>query len=431
MALPDQTPSDEERTLRVDCIVPGGDGLARRADGCVVFIPRTAPGDVVEVEYTEERRNWRRARVVRLVTPGKDRCVPPCQYYDRCGGCQLQHLSYQAQLDAKAAVVLDCLRRLGGVELPQLDVEPSPKQLAYRNRISLTVRSSGTELLAGYHGLDDPDSVVDIVQCPLAEEPINSAWGSLRANLQDLTRRRRADARLTVRATTDGQVGLVIESEKGGTTMSESVRDVAGIDAVWWVDRKGRLTAGSRDQHLQERWGPYQIPLPGSAFLQVNREAAVTMDIYVRSQCHGEPGHTVIDAYCGFGLRSLELAREGKQVTAIDVDGLSVEVGSRLASEHGLAVRFVAAAVERILESILPADIVILNPPRRGVVPRVLKALTKQPPTRIVYVSCDPATLARDIKGLGTRYRLTQCRAFDLFPQTAHVETVATLTRLG
>jgi len=431
MALTDQNSPNEERTLRVERIVPGGDGLARRADGCVVFIPRTAPGDVVEVDYTEQRRNWRRARVARLVTPGEDRCVPPCQYYDLCGGCQLQHLSYQAQLDAKAAVVLDCLRRLGGLTLPHLDVEPSPQQLAYRNRIAFTVRSSGAELLAGYHGLDDPDSVVDVTHCPLAEEPINAAWSSLRVSLPDLTRRGRADARLTLRATADGQVGLVVESEKGGTAISEGAGDIAGIDAVWWIDRKGRLTAGSRDLHLSERWGPYQIPLPGTAFLQVNREAAATMDTYIRSQCHGEAGRAIIDAYCGFGLRSLELARDGTSVTAIDVDGQSVEVGSRLASEHGLEVRFVAAAVERVLESMLPADIVILNPPRRGVVPRVLESLTKQPPFRIVYVSCDPATLARDIKGLSTRYQLTQCRAFDLFPQTAHVETVATLTRMG
>jgi 23S rRNA (uracil1939-C5)-methyltransferase len=273
--------------------------------------------------------------------------------------------------------------------------------------------------------------VVDIDHCPLAEEPINAAWISLRASLQDLTRRGRADARLTVRATADGQVGLVVESEQRGTTISGGVGDVAGLDAVWWVDRKGRLTAGSRDQHLNERWGPYQIPLPGTAFLQVNREAAATMDAYIRTQCHGEAGRNIVDAYCGFGLRSLELARDGTRVTAIDLDGQSVEVGSRLASEHGLTVRFVAAAVERVLESMLPAETVILNPPRRGVVPRVLDALLKQPPGRIVYVSCDPATLARDLKGLSTRYQLTACRAFDLFPQTAHVETVATLTRNG
>jgi 23S rRNA (uracil1939-C5)-methyltransferase len=180
---------------------------------------------------------------------------------------------------------------------------------------------------------------------------------------------------------------------------------------------------------LNERWGPYEIPLPGNAFLQVNREAAAAMDTYVRAQCRGETGRAIIDAYCGFGLRSLELARDDTPVTGIDIDGPSVEVASRLASGHGLTVRFVAAAVERVLTSLLPAEIVILNPPRRGVVPRVLEALKKQPPDRIVYVSCDPATLARDIKGLCAHFQLTQCRAFDLFPQTAHVETVATLTR--
>jgi len=429
MTPPNKEPINEDRTLRIDRIVPGGDGLARREDGCVVFVPRTAPGDVVEVEYTEDRKNWRRARVARLVAPGGDRCAPPCRYYDRCGGCQFQHLAYEAQLEAKAAVVIDCLRRLGGVTLSQLDVTPSPRQLAYRNRITLTVRSSGPTLQAGYHGVDDPNEVIDIESCPLAEAPINAAWQSLRASLLDITQPGRADVRMTLRATARGTVGLTIESVPGGTAISQGVGGVAGVNAIWWVDRKGRVRARAGDKHLNERWGAYDIPLPGTSFLQVNREAASAMDANVLARCQGESERSIVDAYCGFGLRSLELVRGGKRVTAVDIDRRSVDTARRLASEHGLEARFVAAPVERALASLLPADVVILNPPRRGVAPHVLEALKKQPPARIVYVSCDPATLARDIKGLSTRFQLTECRAFDLFPQTAHVETVATLTR--
>jgi 23S rRNA (uracil1939-C5)-methyltransferase len=428
---PEHDPHGDETTLRVERIVPGGDGLARRPDGCVVFIPRTAPGDVVEVDYTEERRNWRRARVKRLIEPGGDRQTPPCDYYDRCGGCQFQHLDYQSQLRVKTGIVLDCLRRLGGVELPHLDIEHSPKPLAYRNKITLALRGDPSGPRAGYHGADDPDAIVDVAECPLAEDPINEVWRSLRADLPGLTRPGQRDARLTLRATTGGQVGLLVESPPGGIDVSRDVVNVAGLDVIWWTDHKGRMVAEAGSRQLREGWGPFEFLLTGTSFLQVNREAAAVMDDYIRAQCAGDQGRTVVDAYCGFGLRALELARQGARVTAVDIDAGSVEVGSRLASDHGIAVRFVAGAVERVLKSLLPACTVILNPPRRGVARPVLKALTTQPPDRIVYVSCDPATLSRDLKGLGSRFQLTACRAFDLFPQTAHVETVVTLDRTG
>jgi 23S rRNA (uracil1939-C5)-methyltransferase len=430
MAEPDEKSRDEATRLSIERIVSGGDGMAHGPDGCVVFVPRTAPGDVVEVEYTLEQRHWRRARVVRMVTPGADRSEPPCPYYPRCGGCQLQHLRYEAQLEVKSAIVIDCLRRLGKVTLSSLAVEPSPNRLAYRNRISLVVRGRGAGIVAGYHALNDTDEVVDITTCPLAERPINDAWASLHEKLRDVTVPGRADARLTLRATSEGQVGLAIETTRGGLAVSDGVVDIAGLDAVWWVDTRGRVAAGAGKEHLSERWGPYEIPLAGTAFLQVNREASALLDDHVAEQCLGAQGRRVVDAYCGFGLRALELARNGAIVTGIDVDRSSIEAAARLAAERGLSARFAAATVERALASHLPADVVILNPPRRGVSRRALDALARRPARRIVYVSCDPATLARDIKMLGPQFHLTQCRAFDLFPQTAHVETVATLEPL-
>jgi len=426
----DPTSNSDEHTLRIDRVVAGGDGLARRADGCAVFVPRTAPGDVVEVEYTEERKNWKRARVVRVVESGPGRGEPACPYYERCGGCQLQHLNYSAQLDVKAGIVIDALRRLGGVTLERLAVEPSARQVGYRNRVSLTLRTAGSTLLLGYHGQKDPNEIVSIASCPIAEDPVNNAWAALRENLRDVVRLGNADARLTIRATTEGRVGLAIEGESGGTAISKAVTRIDAFDAVWWLDRKGRVISGKGDDHLDERWGPYEFPIAGSAFLQVNREAATVLDDYVREQCHGAEGRKVVDAYCGFGLRALELARDGASVTAIDIDHRSIDAASRLSVQHGIPVHFVAAPVERALTSYLPADIVVLNPPRRGVAAEVVDTLNKQQAQHIVYVSCDPATLARDIKRLSQNYALTECRAFDLFPQTSHVETVATLQRI-
>lgn len=430
MVAIDDTIEDEQGTLHIERIISGGDGLARRADGCVVFVPRTAPGDSVAVEYTEQHQQWRRARAVRIIEAGPDRQEPPCPVYDRCGGCHLQHLRYKAQLAAKASIVIDCLRRLGGREITELEVVPSPREFAYRNRVSMVARHAGSGIAAGYHAFDDPDDVVDVTACPLAEDAINDAWTAVRGALEGVESAPadRWQVRLTLRANVDGRVALTVEGDCEGRVAAR-LAAVDTLDAVWQVDARGRITGGAGAEHLDERWGDYDIPLAGGAFVQVNREAAARMDAYVVEQCHVSVGDRVVDAYCGFGLRALEVARLGGVAAGIDIDRSSVTVAGRLAKRSGMSARFKVAAVERALPSHLPADVVILNPPRRGVHRRAIEALAKSPPARIVYVSCNPATLARDLKGLGAGFRLDACRAFDLFPQTAHVETVATLVR--
>jgi 23S rRNA (uracil1939-C5)-methyltransferase len=233
---------------------------------------------------------------------------------------------------------------------------------------------------------------------------------------------------MTLRATSGGRVGLAIEATRGRMEVPSDVAQLAGVDAVWWLDARGRIMAHAGAKYLNERWGSYDIPLAGTAFLQVNRGAAARLDAYVSEQCQ-PVGQHLIDAYCGFGLRALAFADEGVNVTAIDLDRRSIRTASRFAKERGIDIRLLTDAVERALPSRLPADTVILNPPRRGVARAVIVALAKKPPGRIIYVSCDPATLARDIKLLGDKFTVIACRAFDLFPQTAHVETVVTLTR--
>lgn len=427
-------PDQNDDLLTIDSIVAGGDGLARRADGCVVFVPRTAPGELVRVEYTETHRQWRRARVLRIEKPSPDRRDPPCPYYGACGGCQLQHLRYEAQLRAKASIVTDALRRIGGFEAPAIDVVPSPGEFGYRNRISFVLRRGGTGVAAGFHGVDDPDAVVDIAACPLAEEPINEVWSALRSSWGPAAEKLPGgELRLTLRVNHAGRVGLAIETvgnrpAPGRYTLDRSlVETIEPLESVWVMGRRGEISAAAGAPALSERIGPYEFALAGTAFVQVNRDVAASMDAYVREQCGDVAGRRVIDAYSGFGTRALDLADGGAIALGIDTDGPAVAAAARLAHHHGLAAAFVAARVERRIARDLPADVVILNPPRSGVAAAVTDALVKTPAGRVVYVSCDPATLARDLKRLATRYRPAAWRAFDLFPQTAHVETVVTL----
>jgi 23S rRNA (uracil1939-C5)-methyltransferase len=420
--------------LKIERIVTGGDGIARHSDGRVVFVPRTAPGEEVEVEYTVERRQWLRARLVRVVEPSPFRREAPCPCYGECGGCQLQHLQYETQLSVKTSIVADSLRRIGRFDIQTLEITPSSREFAYRNRITLVLRRHRSEIVFGYHALDDPARLIAVDRCPLAEDAVNDVLSATSATVRKIGEgvTRDAEWRLTFRVSSEGDVGLAIEGVEHPSDIDRSLLAeliARGLVAVWMVNEKGRIIAHAGAETLGERWGVYEIPLAGTAFVQVNRDAAARLDDYFYGQCAVTPGARVIDAYCGFGLRAFELSRGGANVTGIDTNRHAIRAAMVIGAERGLTVGFIAERVESVLSKELPADIVILNPPRSGVAPEVVDALLRKPPARIVYVSCDPATLARDLKNLSAGFALDACRAFDLFPQTAHVETVVTLTR--
>lgn len=421
-------PHDE---LKIESIIPGGEGLARHPEGFVVFVPDTAPGERVEVEYTETQKQWRRARVVSIIEASPNRREAPCPHYGVCGGCQLQHLEYGAQVEAKAQIIVDALKRIGKFEVEGVEVEPSHQELGYRNRVSFVVTRDGAEVTAGFHGRDDGAAAIDIDACPLAEPAVNEAWKSLRASwgpgaalLPSGT-----SLRLTLRATASGRVGLAIENGRTTGEPAQLAELVPELSSVWALGAKGEIQSWAGADRLVERWGEYELPLAGTAFVQVNRETGIRLDAYARGQCDAGAGARVIDGYCGYGVRSLELARAGNDVVGIDFDRHAIRAANRIAKQANLTARFVTARVEAALKSELPADVVVINPPRRGVGREVIAALLEQAPERIVYVSCDPATLARDLRALGKAYDLVAIRGFDLFPQTAHVETVATLSR--
>ena len=419
-------------TVQIDAIIAGGDGLARASDGRVVFVPRAATGERVEVEYSEEHRQWARGRLLRILEASPHRRDPPCPFYDRCGGCQLQHLRYEAQLDAKALIVADSLRRLGGTEIEPPPVSPSSRELGYRNRVTFVLRRSGDCVSAGFHAAQTPGEIVDVDHCPLGEPAINRVWAGLRAawgrNAEHLPPG--SELRLSLRATGDGAVGLAVEGAQGYGEPGKLLSEVGGLEVIWSLDRDGMIEWYSGEPVLTEQWGQHQLELAGDAFVQVNRTVAAELEACVHERCGDVAGRRVIDAYCGFGLRALELAWKGARLVGIDSDRHVIAVARGAAAESGAPARFLAQRVERALARELPADLVLLNPPRRGVAREVVEALIRKPPARVIYVSCDPATLARDLKALAERFRVAACEAFDMFPQTAHVETVVTLSRL-
>jgi 23S rRNA (uracil1939-C5)-methyltransferase len=415
--------------LHIDGIAAGGAGVGRDADGRAVFVHRTAPGERVTGRIIEEKKRWARARLERVLDPAPARREAPCRFYGRCGGCTLEHLRYDAQLAAKAGIVAAALRRIGGFTIEPPPVVASPLELRYRNRVSVTlVRLRDGRVRAGFHELDRPERVLDIDEsCLMPEEPVAAAWGDIRRSWGRGASRLPSGARLrlTLRATSDGRTSLLVQGGYGPGRPGELIVRVPSLDAIWQQPRPGVspvLLAGA--QELTEVWDGEEIRLGGAVFMQVNRGAAALLDDWIMQVAGEVMGRTVIDAYCGVGLHARRLARRGARVSGIELDAHAVEEARRALPEAA----FTAGRVEDELPARLPADLVILNPPRAGVEEPGLAALRGAPPARIIYISCDPATLARDLKRLAPRFALRSIRCFDLFPQTAHVETVVELT---
>lgn len=399
--------------LEIASIAAGGDGVGR-TEGMVVFVPRTAPGDVARVRIAPAKR-FARGQLLSLDAPSPSRVEPPCPHYtvDRCGGCQLQHLSYDAQLAAKRAIIGDALRRIGRRDVADPVVEPSDAPWRYRRKLTLHLRRVDEQWIAGLHPYDDPVGVFDLADCPITDERVMAVWGDLRAAFDALPRERAL--RVAVRLLDDG-ASVTVEGGRTWRAPEALIAQVPAVTEVWWRPEEGplrRVAARTSERHA------------GAAFVQVNAGVAARLRERLLARVRAlDPAH-VVDAYAGTGATAAPLAAEGRRVTAIELDRAAAEtLRERLTAPSSV----ISGKVEDHIAHALPADVVLLNPPRTGVDDRVTTALeSRQAAVRaLFYVSCDPATLARDLARL-PRYRLVDVRGYDMFPQTAHVETLCEL----
>ena len=416
--------------VEVTGIAAGGAGVGRLPDGRVTFVHRTVPGERVEVRVVEARKRWTRSELIVVSQASPDRREAPCPHYERCGGCTLEHLTYVAQLRAKGRIVVEALRRIGRLEADPPDVTPSPAEFRYRNRVTFTLRRDRGGVTAGFHALERPDALVDIgSDCLLPEDAVAEAWGALRREWGPEARRLPSgnELRLTLRGTEGGSVALAVDGGYAPGRPEELLAAIPSLEAVWHRPSGAgeyRLIGGAG---VRDRWSEEDVELGGDVFTQVNRGAAALLEEHVLERLRaGGPG-TVLDGYCGVGLYARRLARDGIDVVGIEAHPAALEEARRAAP----AVRFLEGTVEALIGEALPVDAAVLNPPRAGLHAAVPDRRRERPPARLVYVSCDPATLARDLRRLSPSYRLAGLRCFDLFPQTAHVETVAELERAG
>lgn len=456
--LEDRTPwqQGELVTLEISDLSDSGDGVGRY-DQRVVFVPNTVPGDRVIVRLVRVKPTYGFGKLQELIEPSPHRIRPRCIVADKCGGCQWQQVSYEYQLEVKRNLVVQALERIGKFPAPPVDpVLASPSPVAYRNKATYPlVRSQAGQVQAGYYQKGS-HQLINLNQCPIQDERLNPLLAEVK---QDIQQRGwgiydESHHRGKVR-----HLGLRIGRRTGEMllTLVAKDRSLAGIEeqAQTWLERYPGLVGvalninGDRTNaifgseticiagqpFLHETLAELTFQIRPDTFFQVNTETAEALLQAVVEELHLQGQEVLVDAYCGIGTLTLPLAKKVKQAIGLEVQPEAIEQAALNAALNQIDnVTFQIGTVEQTLPSLsVHPDVVILDPPRKGCEPGVIQALLDIHPDRIVYMSCNPATLARDLKTLceSGQYHLQRVQPADFFPQTSHVECVAFLKGVG
>lgn len=447
---------DQELELRIDSLAYGGSGVAR-LNGFVVFVRRALPGDLVRARITKVKRNHAEAESLEVVEAGAPRVEAPCAHYPACGGCRFQDLEYGAQLAAKAQQVEDALRRIGGLDGFELEpAVPAESLFEYRNKLeySFTTRGDGT-LGLGFHRAGRWDEVIDLERCWLTTGLGNAVRDAVKAwaraeglpaydqEAQDGYLRH-----LVVReGRNTGQALVVLVTAPGDLAGADglvgALRRFPEVRSIHWAvnDTPAEVTNLPTDllwgdEAIEEEILGLRFRLRPNAFLQTNTAMCEVLYRLAGEYAALTGEETVYDLYCGTGAIGLTLARSALTVWGIEHSEEAVACAVENAQLNGLAnAAFFAGDVGRDVDELRdragPPDVVVVDPPRAGLSGKAVRHVGRLEAPRLVYVSCNPTTLAGNAKELVGElgYRLERVRPVDMFPHTPHVETVALFTR--
>ena len=437
----------------VERLAYGGDAIGHLESGKTVFIVGGCPGDKVALNVVEDREKFAKATISEIVEPSSSRTRPVCQYAGLCGGCPWQHVAYGAQLDAKRASVRDALVRIGGFAADEVDcflaeTVRSPKTLGYRNKMEFEVATDpkrGLEL--GMHAAGG--DLMRIDSCPMLPSPFSRAPKALRGALRFLQgngdlKISRAGVRYSPR-TDSAEVALWTEPGPfNRSQVAHTVGDgVMGADVVRVLLKKDKRAKGkdaaarkvtgvevlSGHGHWTERLGGITYAVSAPSFFQVNSEVAEKMVAHVMDNLTISTESHVADLYSGVGTFTLPIAKLTDHCIAVESEGSSVRDLKRNLTACGLAAEVRGGDVARELPAMGRLDAAVIDPPRTGLATSVVDSLCEACIPHLAYVSCNPTTLARDLKMLCTDvYHIENVTPFDLFPQTFHVETAVILS---
>ncbi len=435
--------------LLIDKLVQGGDGLATH-DGMKVFVPFSAPQERVRARIVTQKRDYAVAEIEEVIEPSPLRVAPPCPHYGVCGGCQLQHINYQGQLVVKKLYVNEALQRIGQVFVPVRNVTAEAEAWHYRNKTQYPVGPTGNGMAMGFFKRGTHD-LFDIPVCLLHPVEFDRLREAIRAILVASGETGYSEARhdgnirhvVLRQGTRDGGLLAIIvtRTPQFDAKAAELIAEQPGVTGVVQSVVPARtnrimgpqtsVLAGSGHLHQSVLNKTFQVSAP--SFFQVNIQQAEELCRKILKHVAPRGDELVLDLYSGVGMISLLIAPFVQQVTAIEADVTAVEDARTNAQTQAVRnVEFICGDANREISRVASADVVILDPPRKGCPADTLRRIAALRPRRIVYVSCNPATLARDLATLEqSGYTTHEIEPVDMFPQTFHVEVIARLGPLG
>jgi 23S rRNA (uracil1939-C5)-methyltransferase len=390
----------------------GGEAMGRLPDGRAAFVPFALPDETVRIRLLEDKRGYVRGELLEVLTPSPKRIPPRCVHFTQCGGCQYQHLTYEEQLAAKSTILFDQLQRIGGINAPPVNpTVAAPSPWLYRNHVQFHLTPAGQ---LGYHAAR-AGRVIPIEECFLPEKNINELWPLL--EIEPIPSLKR----IHLRQGAGEEMLLIFESQDPEPYEFSVDLPLAAVH----LGPAGPQVLAGQDYLIAEVKGR-AFRVSAESFFQTNTAMAEIMVEHVLSNINFPAGTVAMDVYCGVGLFSAFLAPRVEQLVAVEAspsacDDFIVNLGE---FNH---IELYQAPAEEVLPFLdLRPDVMLVDPPRAGLSRKVLDSLLSLSPPELVYVSCDPATLARDAKRLiKGGYRLAQTTPFDLFPQTKHIESIS------
>jgi 23S rRNA (uracil1939-C5)-methyltransferase len=448
---------DQELDLRIDSLAYGGSGVAR-TNGFVVFVRSALPGDRVRARVTKVKRNHAEALTVAVLEADAPRQEAPCQHYPECGGCRFQDLAYEAQAEAKERQVREALQRIGGLEDPPLEpIVPAAEQFHYRNKLEYSFTRTPEGPALGFHRAGRWDEVLEVERCWLTTDLGNA----IRNTVRDWAREERLEPydqgaqtgylrHLVVReGRNTGQALVMLVTAPGERfereRLVELLQAFPQVRSIHWAvnDSPAEVTNLPStvlwgEEAMEEELCGLRFRVRPGSFVQTNTGMAERLYALAGDYAGLTGSETVYDLYCGIGTIGLSLAARALTVWGVEVSEESVACALENMDLNGITnAAFFAGNVGQVLEELRERagdpDVVVVDPPRAGLAGKALRRVGRLGATRLVYVSCNPTTLAGDVKALVTEYgyRLERARPVDMFPHTPHVETVAMLRRSG
>ncbi|MEH7335890.1 23S rRNA (uracil(1939)-C(5))-methyltransferase RlmD [Neobacillus drentensis] len=419
----------------------------------VVFVPGALPGEEVVVEATKIHPKFAEAKVKKIRIPSSNRVKPLCPVYDQCGGCQLQHLHYDQQLKEKRDIIIQALERHTKLKPESLNIRETigmENPWGYRNKSSFQVGERGGKVLAGLYGLNS-HQLINIEQCAVQHSHTNEATANVKQILEELkipiynekTRKGIVRTIVTRVGIQTGEVQVVLitsqkelpnkeviiqEIQKRLPNVKSIVQNINGEKTSLIFGEETQNLAG--EEFIQETLGDLQFELSARTFFQLNPVQTVKLYNEVKKAAALTGKEKVVDAYCGVGTIGLWLADQSLEVRGMDIIPESIEDAKKNAKRHGFTnTKYVPGKAEEVLPKWVKKswkpDVIVVDPPRTGLDKQLLQTILQVKPEKLIYVSCNPSTLAKDIQTLSSKYEVKYVQPVDMFPHTAHVEAVA------